>query len=349
MRFVSSSRLASLASLALALPLAAVTTGCADPKQQALDGTKNVVTEELTALHQAALDIQAAAPAADADGWNADDDGAAVDDMRAAWKQARISYERVEGAIAVLFPDLDAATDERYDGFIAEGADDDMFDGEGATGVHAIERIIFSDQIPANVVEFESALPNYTVAAFPATEAEAAAFKTELTQRLVDDTQTMIDGFAGVNLDTATAYRGVIGSMAEQVEKVALAGSGEDESRYAQSTLLDMRANLEGGREIFEQFGAMFTEKGADGEATKTAILARLDAVKAKYDAIEGDAIPAVPEGWNPDEPSAEDLATPYGELFTFLEGETNIDDAESLVSRMGSGGDLLGIEALPE
>src|SRR5262245_4609214 len=99
-------------------------------------GVKDLVSADLENLLTASEALQTSAPAPDADGWAA---GAELDPSKAAWKDARSAYERIEGAIAVLFPDLDASTDERYDGFLAEGPDVDLFDGEGVTGVHAIE------------------------------------------------------------------------------------------------------------------------------------------------------------------------------------------------------------------
>ena len=76
--------------------------------------------------------------------------------MKAAWVRARTAYEHVEGAIAPIFPELDAAIDERYDGFLADigpTGDANLFDGTGVTGMHGIERILYSDSIPANVVD----------------------------------------------------------------------------------------------------------------------------------------------------------------------------------------------------
>ncbi|MEQ1504888.1 MAG: imelysin family protein, partial [Myxococcota bacterium] len=228
-----------------------------------VDLVKDYVETELGSLADAAGALQGAAPGT---AWGATEAAA----MQPAWKDARVSYERVEGAIAVLFPDLDVSTDERYDGFLAEGPDDDPFDAEGITGIHAIERILWSDRIPPNVVAFESALPGYAPASFPTTDADAASFRDGLCQRLVDDTRSMVEQFEPLALDESTAFRGVIGSMAEQAEKVGLAGTGEDESRYAQHTLADMRANLEGGVAIFEAFREQV--HALDDGATESAI-----------------------------------------------------------------------------
>src|SRR5262245_9641102 len=93
--------------------------------------TKKYVSSELEALLAASKEMQAAAPAPDADGWNSKDDAAAVTKMRAAWNKSRDTYEHIEGSIAILFGELDISTDERYDGFIEAEGDDNLFDGQG--------------------------------------------------------------------------------------------------------------------------------------------------------------------------------------------------------------------------
>jgi iron uptake system component EfeO len=333
-------------ALALSLPAlllqACVENEIPDAKADVRDNVHDYIDLELDKLVTSVKAIQTAAPAPDADGWNATDDAAAVTSMKSAWKDARAHYESVEGAIAVLFGELDASTDERYDGFLAEGADDNLFDGEGVIGVHAVERIVFSDVIPASVVTFEEGLTGYQVARFPENEAEATAFRDQLVQRLLDDVTVMHDSFETLELDTNAAYRGIVGSALEQLEKVQLAESGEDESRYAQNTLTDMRNNLIGGREIFNAFRPeLETLEGG------TALIADVDAsfarVQAKYDAIEGDAIPPVPATWNPDAPSEEDLATEYGQLTVLLQDETDVEK-DLLVGRLEDGRKLLSI-----
>ena len=186
-------------------------------EEDAIVAVKEIVAADIANLESAASGIQDAAPDA---AWSSND-SSSISDMKDSWADARTAYERVEGAIAVLFPDLDASTDERYDGFIAEGADDNLFDGEGVTGVHGIERILWADAHPDGVVAFESGLPNYTEAAWPATDDEADEFKSGLVQRLIDDAAQMGSDFEPLALDAAAAYEGVVGSMAEQVEKIA--------------------------------------------------------------------------------------------------------------------------------
>jgi iron uptake system component EfeO len=299
-----------------------------DFEQEATLDVKNFVAGQLANLVKAAEDIQKAAPAPDADGWNADGDADAIDDMKAAWKKARTAYENVEGPIAALFMGLDTSTDARYDAFVEEESDDDLFDDQGVTGMHGIESILWSDSTPDYVVKFEAALPNYKAAAFPKTEAEADAFKNKLSKRLVDETKQMKEDFATVALGVTDAFGGIVASVEEQSEKTNKAASGEDESRYAQNTLADMRANLNGAREVYSAFKPWIASTKGD----TAGIEAGFKRLEAAYDALDGDALPKVPDGFDPDKPSDEDLATPYGELYQLLLDETDPEEEKSLV-----------------
>src|SRR5262245_7887580 len=71
-------------------------------------------------LVRATTDLQSAAPVKVGNGWDSQEDAAGLAAMREAWVRARTSYERVEGAIAPLFPDIDAEIDARYDDFLTE-------------------------------------------------------------------------------------------------------------------------------------------------------------------------------------------------------------------------------------
>lgn len=330
------------------LPLALI--GCTNDNDagtyeaDAVLGVKALVAEDIANLRDGAGAVQASAPAPDTDGWAADEDLTAA---RAAWRDTRVAYERIEGAIAVLFPDLDASTDERYDGFLAVGPDAYLFDGEGVTGVHGIERILWADSHPSWVVTFESGLTGYTAASFPANATEATDFRDALVQRLIDDGDAMDVQFEPLALDAAAAYEGVIGSMAEQVEKTSLAATGEDESRYAQHTLADMRANLAGGLAIYEQFSPWIVAQEG-GESLDAEVRDGYARVGDVYTAISGDAIPTVPATWDPAAPSAEDLATPYGQLWAALREESDPALPGSLVERMVAAGALIDIEVVP-
>lgn len=329
-------------SLAFVLAFAA----CAPPDQQALIDTKSYVDTNLAALVAASTALCAAAPAPTAGGWNATTHAAAVTTMRAEWKKVRVSYERVEGSIAVLFPELDESTDQRYDGFLENATDTNLFDDEVVTGVHGIERILFSDQITAEVKTFEEGLGSkYVAAAFPANEGEARDFKEKLCAKLVTDVNTLETQYKPLALDTASAFRGVIGSMEEQLEKTTFAATGEEESRYARHTLADMRANLEGATATYEAFRPWLQSKGQ--AALDTEIVTGLARVKAGFGVVTGDALPTPPATWSSVNPSAADRETAFGKLYTLIETET-ATTGTSLVAAMGKAADALGIPALP-
>lgn len=344
---VRSLRLACAIALA-ACGLAACGDEPADLEAQAVLGVKAYVQSQLAAMETCAQSLADHAPAPDADGWSHASDTAAVDAMRADWRCLRTSYERVEAAIAVLFPQYDASLDERYDGFIADGADANPFDAMGVTGVHGVERILWAGEHPPQVVAFEESLVGYGEARTPATEEEARNFRDALVGLILSDLRAMQADFAPAALDAASAFRGVIASMAEQLEKTNFAASGEDESRYAQFTLGDMRANLAGGREIYAHFQPWLRSLDG-GDALDASVLAGFARVASVYDTLPGDALPPVPSTWNPRMPSIEDAATPYGMLHALLIEESDVRKDGSVVDQMSKAADLLGIPQLPE
>ncbi len=150
--------------------------------------------------------------------------------------------------------------------------------------------------------------------------------------------------FEPLALDAAAAYDGVVGSMMEQVEKVSLAQTGEEESRYAQHTAADMRANLEGGRGIYDRFSEWVQSKDGGVEVDR-AVYDGFDRMQLALDSIDGESIPAVPATWNPDAPSEADLATPYGQLWSVVQTESDPEADGSVVSAMAEAGALIGIE----
>jgi iron uptake system component EfeO len=339
----------ALAAVGLVAACGTDTSG--DPVAQAQATVKAQINTQLGTLVSASMALRAAAPTPDADGWNDVADAAAVTAMKTQWSNVRIAYEQVEGDIAVIFPTYDVSTDERYDGFLGNpeiGPDADLFDGMGVTGVHAIERILWAGQAPADVVAFESTLTGYMPARFPANLAEATEFRDGLATRLVADFQAVQSMFTPLPLDTPAAFRGVIGSLGEQKEKIELAADGQDESRYAQHTLADMRANLLGGKNTYEAFRGAVKAK-AGGPALDTDILAGFDRVSLLYSAVTSDALPPVPAGFDSQAPTAADLATPYGRIFAGLSTESDAANPASLVSKMSAAADLLGIPALPQ
>src|SRR5450432_441255 len=310
----------------------------------------------LTTLWTAAQALQAAAPAPTGRGWDKTMDAQALTDMKTAWMQARDAYEHVEGATAPVYPDLDVSMDERYDGFLGSltQGDPDLFDDQGVTGMHAIERILYADVTPPAVVTFEMPLPGYVAAAWPATAAQATEFKTKLCARLVTDAKSLLDGWTPAKIDVSSAFQGLIGLVNEQQEKVNKASTNEEESRYSQRTMADLRANLDGTTAIYELFSAWLetkpsmgtTPSGADVDASINAGLAGL---KTLYDGVTGDAIPSPPVTWSAEAPSAADLQTPFGMLYSRIHAAVNPSKADSIVSHMNDGAKLLGIPGFTE
>lgn len=319
-----------------------------DYRAEALANVKTYIDSQLGIMETCATSLQSHAPAADANGWNLTDDAAAVATMRTDWACLRNSYERVEAAIAVVFPDYDITLDQRYDYFVSLAPDTNAFDDTGATGVHAVERILWAGEAPQAVVDFEAGLEFGAEAHTPSTMTEADEFKRLLCGRIVSDVHDMRTQFAPQALDTDAAFRGVLSSMREQAEKVNLAASGEDESRYAQNTLADMRANLAGGREMYTQFRAWVQSTDGGGELD-TEILAGFDRIESAYMALSGNAVPPVPATWDPANPSSTDLATPYGMLHTMLTEEADDSIEGSLAHEMSHAAEALGIPQLPE
>jgi iron uptake system component EfeO len=327
-------------------------TGKTDAEYQTevVDGMHAALLTDVNALHQAAVELQAAAPVTAGRGWDAALDAAALQGMRTAWLKARGAYERTEGAIAPLFPDIDAEIDARYEDFL-EGVpqgDQDLFDAEGVTGMHAIERILFAAEIPANVVTVESSLEGYKAAAWPATEAEAAAFKTQLATRLATDTQTLADQWQPQSIDLGGSFQGLISLMNEQREKVNKAASEEEESRYAQRTLADLRENLKGTTGIYELFKPWLLSK-AEGPAIDADIEGSFDALSTTYADFTGDAIPHPSETWSSENPSAADLGTPFGRLYEAVQDAVDPNVSGSAVDGMNRAAQVLGFPELVE
>jgi len=339
--------------IATSLVLAALVAGCSSSDSKSNDQYKREVVSnmhqsllaDLDALNAAAVDIQKAAPEPKGRGWSATDDAQAIEAMRAAWIRAREAYEHIEGALAPLFPDIDAAIDARYDDFLAElhdQGDSDLFDDKGVTGMHAIERILYSPSIPAHVVTLEQTLPGYKPAAFPATEAEAAEFKTKLCAKLIADSGELRDEWQPQNIDIAGAYQGLVALMNEQHEKVNKASTSEEESRYAQRTMADLRANLEGTTKVYAFFRPWITSKDG-GAARDQAITDGLEKLRVLYTQYPGDAIPQPPEKWSSVQPTPADLATPFGRLFSEVGTAVDPDADGSVVHSMRDAAATLG------
>jgi len=306
---------------------------------------KSWLALELRHFHDAAADLQRAAPTPSGRGFHPGADAQAIQQMKEAWGRARTAYELVEGAVAPLFPESDTATDARYDDFMAvlgAAGDADPFDAHGVVGVHAIERVLWADSIPPETIAFESRLPGYRAAAFPATEADARQFKHELAAKLLTDIEQLERQLEPVELDIAFAFRGLIDLTNEQLEKIDRAATGREESRYAQTTLRDLRANREGCLAAYRIFRPWLLARGQSQlDARVMAGFARL---ARAYDANPGAAIPRPPAGWSSLTPKPEHADTPFGKLFSVVRRETDDQQAGSLSHSLMSVADALGL-----
>ncbi len=319
----------------------------ADFKAEVVESMHTSVAADLADLVQAAKDLQAAAPA---HAWNATADAAAITAMKEAWKRTRIAYEHIEGATAPIFPDLDYTMDARYDDFLSTvgaAGDQNLFDDQGATGMHSIERILFSPTIRAEVTSFEAALPGYKAAAYPATDAEAMAFKTALCEKLIVDATSLHDQWQPAAIDIGAAYVGLIGLMNEQKEKVNLAATGEEESRYANITLFDLRNNLAGTSKVYALFRPWVQSKAA-GTSPDAAIQTKFGELQAVY-GTSPDGIPEVPADWSSDSPTPANLATPFGMLWQKVHDAVDPAKDGSVVFAMNTIAGMLGFDEFVE
>jgi iron uptake system component EfeO len=319
----------------------------ADYQKDVVDGMHDSIQVDLESLISAATALQAAAPTGH--GWDATNDAAAIAAMKKAWIDTRTAYEHVEGATAPIFPDEDVSMDERYDGFLAglgTTGDQDLFDDSGVTGMHAIERILYAPDTRAEVISFESQLPGYKAAAFPTNDTEANEFKTRLCQKLIDDAQKLHDEWTPTNIDIGAAFQGLVGLMNEQKEKVNLAATGEEESRYANNTLFDLRNNLDGTTQIYDIFQPWVQSKGGDMDGNITLGFGKLDGL---YDANSGDGLPPVPATWSSDMPTTTDLATPFGMLWQGVHVAVDASADGSVVFEMNEVATELGFPQFVE
>ncbi len=325
-------------------------TACGDSTKSDADFQADVVTgmhdsigTQLAAIITSAQAIQTAAPS---HAWDAAADASAITAMQTAWKATRVAYEQVEGATAPIFPEFDTSMDARYDDFmtlLAPGGDQDLFDNQGVTGMHAIERILYAPTIRQEVIDFEAPLPGYKAAAWPATDAEAVEFKTLLVQKLIDDATTLHTEWVPAAIDIGAAFQGLIGLMNEQKEKVNLAASGEEESRYANVTLFDLRNNLTGTSNVYELFRDWIKSKSG-GSDDDTMIEAKFTALSALYAASPGDSLPDVPSDWSSDAPTAANLATPFGMMWETVHEDVDPSASGSVVFEMNDVATKLGL-----
>jgi iron uptake system component EfeO len=332
----------------------------AEYQTDVVSGMRSSFVADLTDLETSSQALQAAAPTPTGRGWDATMDAAAITAMETAWIGARTAYEHIEGATAPIFPDIDYTIDSRYDDFLAvlgAAGDTYLFDDVGVTGMHAVERILYANVTPARVIAYEATLPGDVPAAFPATEKEASDFKTLLVQKQITDAKTLHDQWeAATNYDLGAAFQGLVSLMNEQREKVDKASTDQEESRYSQRTMADIRANLAGTEKVYALFQPWIRSKKAaladassdggttmDGAAIDTAITQGFVNLQALYDTVSGDAIPQPPDDWSSENPSTADLQTPFGKLFSGVLGAVDPNQPGSIVAEMNDAAVLLG------
>jgi iron uptake system component EfeO len=337
-------------SMLILAAIACGDTSDSEYRNDVITAMHDSIAADLADLAKASRDLQAAAPTPAGRGWDIALDAPAITAMKAAWRRARVAYEHVEGATAPIFPDLDFVLDARYDDYLAElggVGDPSAFDADGVIGMHGIERVLFAPEIRQEVITFESPLPGYRPPAFPATAAEAIAFKTELTQKLIDDADKLREQWQPAAIDIGAAYQGLVGLMNEQREKVNKAATGEEESRYADVTLFDLRNNLDGARKVYALFRDWIGSK--DGGDPDRRILRNFGDLTSLYEVTTGDALPAVPETWSSDRPTPADLATPFGKLWSQVQVATDPNLEGSIVFEMNDVARLLGFPQFVE
>jgi iron uptake system component EfeO len=298
------------------------------------------MTQNLADMVQAARELQTAAPT---HGWNVVTDAPAINKMRDAWKRMRIGWEQVEGAVAPMFNDLDLAMDSRYEHFLLapDGHGDPyLFDASGVIGMHAIERILFAPVTRPEVVTFESGLRGYQQAAYPATDNEAIAFKTQLVQRLIDDASLLASSWKPEDVNIAAAYQGMVDLMNEQQDKVELAATGAEESRYSNITLADLRNNLTGTHQAYDLFREWIHSKSSAAISDQQ-VQDQFSSLKDAYAVTPGESLPAAPPGWNPS-----NLDSDFGKLWQQVHDSVDPDSQGSVVFEMNRIAELLGFTA---
>jgi iron uptake system component EfeO len=340
-------KLAILAVLACSVACSSSNKDSSDAQFEAsvTSGVHDAILSDMQDLVEASIALQADAPLPMGRGWDATLDADAITKMKADWALTRTAYEKMEGAVAPIFPDLDHSLDARYDDFLSSlggFGDPDPFDGMGITGMHAIERILWADSIPETVVDFEDKLPGYAPASFPTTDAQAAEFKKGLCGKLISDAMELESEWQPSRIDLGSAFKGLISLMNEQNEKVSKAATGEEESRYSQHTMDDIRDNLTGTKVVYEIFQPWIVSK-TGGNAVDTQIEAGFATLAQTYAMFPGDTIPEPPATWSSFDPTPDDLATPFGQLFTAVQASVNPQTNGSVVYEMNQAADLLG------
>ena len=143
---------------------------------------------------------------------------------------------------------------------------------------------------------------------------EAAEFKTKLCERLVSDTHELQNDWTPQSIDLGGAFRGLIALMNEQREKVNKAASEEEESRYAQRTMADIRDNLAGTIKAYALFQPWLARRKTAPRSTPTCL--RLRRARQRLRGGFGRRHSPAARDWSAEKPSDKDLGTPFGKLY---------------------------------
>jgi len=168
---------------------------------------------------------------------------------------------------------------------------------------------------------------------------------------LLTDARTLESQWSPAKVDLAGAFGGLVSLMNEQREKVNKASTNEEESRYSQRTMTDIRDNLVGTRKIYELFQPWLRQNtnsadpAHDGPSIDGQIEAGFDRLRALYDETSGEAIPIPPDSWSAEMPSDADLQTPFGRLYSGVRAAVDPEDAASVVSSLLRAQALLGLK----
>ena len=312
----------------------------AEYKAEIADAMHTQITHYLADLVVAVRTIQVSAPD---HAWDPVGDDPAISRMRDAWKDARVAWENVEGAISDMFEGLDDSMDGRYEQLLnSPKGDQNLFDDTGVIGMHAVERILYAPYIRQPVKDYEATFAGYQAAAYPVSDDDAISFKTLLVQRLVDDAVELQSSWRPEDVDIGTAYRGLVGLMAEQKSKIDAAVGHAEESRYSNITLLDMRSNLIGTNHVYDLFREWIHSKASSASTADQLIIDKLDKLDKTYRTLPTDSLPVVPKNWS-DSPSPDALATPYGALWQQVHATSDPALDGSVVHDMNEIAALLG------
>jgi len=161
-------------------------------------------------------------------------------------------------------------------------------------------------------------------------------------QLLIDDVNELRKQWQPAAIDIGSAYQGLVGLMNEQKDKVNRGATGQEESRYANLTLFDLRQNLEGTQQVYSLFRDWVHTKTAGTQSDAT-LQNKFDDLATLYAATTSDSLPAAPDGWSSDHPTAANLATPFGALWQSVQKTVDPKSNGSVVSEMNHIATLLG------